>query len=195
MLIILKGRRHSFNFMDIQYNFDGLGKLKKEFQNKQYVKVGILSNQSTRSNDYLLSRYNKFKDDPSVPKKIKNNMLDTYHQNPNNAEVGAAMEFGVFSKKIPARSFLKMPILTKLKEKIPQIQSHFSNTVIKQGLKSTLELMGIQAKVCVQEAFQSGGFGTWAPLSPITTYLKESETIGIDTGQLSQAITSEVVTK
>lgn len=116
----------------------------------------------------------------------------------NNPTIGLEHEFGVkgdgTSPPLPARSFLRMPLMTRLKDKIQQIGTAvFRALVMKRGIKVALENLGATAENTIQEAFNTGGFGQWQPLSPTTIRRKKSTAILIDTAQMRKAVTSRVV--
>ena len=104
---------------------------------------------------------------------------------------------------IPARSFLQMPltrknaILNRLKEKkVFHPQDEMVWYFGKTGDMLTLAtLLGANAVEIVQEAFETNGFGKWAPNSPYTIAAKGSAKPLQDTGELGQKITYEVEKK
>ena len=181
--------------MDIKYNTDGLEKLKKAFAGRSYVKVGVLSEGATRNNDYLLARYNKFKNDESIPESIREGLLRTYQENPSNADVGAALEFGVVSKKVPARPWLMTSVTSSITNIIKQ-DKKIIELMAKRGKKDdSLQIIGAIVEDKIQEAFETEGDGKWPGLSPITIKLKGSSAIGIDTAQLRKSVSSQVVSQ
>jgi len=108
----------------------------------------------------------------------------------SNAELGVVHEFGSHSKGIPSRSFLRMPLIEKRKQLLKSIAKQKENLekgLLDNGIKEVFELAGIEAEAIVLKAFETGGYGKWAPLK------KRKGTPLIDTGQLSRAITSKVV--
>ena len=66
------------------------------------------------------------------------------------------------------------------------------NKYAMDGEDKILELLGVYGESIVQEAFETGGFGTWEPLSQETVEAKGSNSILIDTAQLRRSITSKV---
>lgn len=114
----------------------------------------------------------------------------------NNAEIGAAHEFGVASKNLPMRSFLRMPVIQELPQALQATDKQLWHKIIlKKGIKGALGILGAYAMDVIHLAFETSGFGTWAPLKPRTIKRKGSNAILIDTAQLRQSITSEVVAK
>ena len=132
-------------------------------------------------------------------------MGDTANRNSgelNNAEIGFTNEFGNLTgyPKIPARSFLRMPLRSvQFKEKLRSKKS-LSGKEFEKALKAGkgeefAKLVGLVAEETIQEAFSTNGFGKWKPNAPLTIELKKSSSPLIDTGQLRRAITSRVEKK
>lgn len=143
----------------IDYNVKGLKKLQQALNNEYYVKLGIFGNKSSRSSKVT------------------------------NASIGLVHEFGSITKNIPARSFLRMPLVEKSKEFMNFIkkQSDFiMNSLSKGELIGLLEKIGVKAEAIVQEAFESSGYGKWQPLK-----YREGTPL-IDTGELRGSVTSKV---
>lgn len=129
----------------------------------------------------------------------------------NNPSLGAVHEFGSKLRHIPARSFLRVPLLLKLPERIDQIgRDVWRSLVLNRGLTEALRLLGVLGEQIVQEAFATGGFGQWAPLSPRYARWKMAFTrqrarkaglgpvqiaILILSAQLRKSVTSRVVFK
>lgn len=125
----------------------------------------------------------------------------------NNPTLGAVHEFGSKLRNIPARSFLRMPLLLMLPKRISEIgRAVWRGLVFEHGLEFALKRLGIAGESIVQEAFATGGFGQWAPLSPRYRRWKEAFTrkktgkkgpvsvaILILSAQLRKAVTSRVV--
>ena len=110
-----------------------------------------------------------------------------------NAEIGAEHEFGVISEGKPRRSFLKDPIEIKRKELLATANKVIKANIDKEGgAEKIFELIGIAGEAIVQEAFESGGFGTWQALSQATAAKKGSEQILIETSQLRKSVISKV---
>lgn len=162
-----------------KWNLKGLEDLKKSFKQPYEVHVGILKETASRTN--------------------KNN------SGMNNAELGALMELGSFTKskkakkRIPARSWLKAPI-KKIK---PHINKFFNEN--KRNLKESFEkrggtraLFSSLGKFCVsviKGGFNSGGYGAWDRNAPATIRKKGRDTPLKETRQLKNAVTYRVVNK
>lgn len=107
-----------------------------------------------------------------------------------NGDIGAVHEFGSMSQHIPQRSFLRMPLTTRLKD---NVSSNWGETILRQGFNSALRKLGVMGENTVQKAFATGGFGVWPKLKPATIARKRSSAILIDTSQLRRSISSRVV--
>jgi hypothetical protein len=110
-----------------------------------------------------------------------------------NATIGARHEFGSASDGIPKRSFLKMPLDEKLPEELDEIGDDVFLGLTENNIEEFYQKLGIKAEEIVQEAFNTGGFGKWTPLSEVTIRKKGHDKILIDTVQLRRSISSEVV--
>jgi hypothetical protein len=127
-----------------------------------------------------------------------------------NAAIGLVHEFGSTKRRIPARSWLRLPIITRLVPSFTAKTADFWRYMIeRKGIVKTLKILGIQAENVVQEAFDTGGWGSWAPWSDSYARRRELEVrhkkhrikfIGpllfkllVKTGQLRRAVTSQVV--
>ena len=159
------------NANSVEYNGKKLVRLIK-FLQKGFpsVKVGILGSKATQ----------------------KHNGTDK-----TNAEIGFLNEFGSASQHIPERSFIRMPLRTKLNQYIRQKKSLSAEQfekAIKEGKEEDFaKKVGIVAEEVIQDAFASRGFGKWAPNAPRTIAEKGSDSPLIDTGQLRRSITSKVI--
>jgi hypothetical protein len=108
------------------------------------------------------------------------------------AEYGAYNEFGSISGKLPKRSFIRMP-LTKRQAKIEakvreRVRAHLEAGDIKAIFKD----IGIGGEAAIQEAFDTRGFGTWAPDAEITVERKGSDAPLIDIGLLRNSVGNRV---
>jgi phage gpG-like protein len=108
------------------------------------------------------------------------------------AGIGAVHEFGSLNKNIPQRSFVAMPLQTKAQDIETAVGKKIESLISENNIEGIYELIGIYGEAVIQEAFETGGFGTWAELKESTIERKGSSAILIDTGRLRQAITSKV---
>lgn len=148
----------------ITSDFNGLNLLVKALSNKRVVKVGIMGRKTTRKTD----------------------------QDVTNAELGAIHEFGSYSKNIPARSWLRMPI-HKEADTIARNAGHGAEEMAKQGnMNGILKRLGIACEAAISRAFASQGYGSWKPDKPATIRRKGSSAPLIDKGELRRAVSSTV---
>jgi len=135
-------------------------------ENKLKVKVGVLGDNGSRKDGRM-----------------------------NNATIGLFHEFGTY--KMYARSFLRMPLSFKFNEYVSKAKglggAKLWETIYEErSMKPLLKKVGIIAERVVDDAFQTGGFGTWPDLHAETWLRKKNLQILIETGQLRRSITSEV---
>jgi hypothetical protein len=109
-----------------------------------------------------------------------------------NAGIGIEHEYGSYTQHIPERSFIKMPLTTKSGEIVNEIKKLMQESLENQNVLPLLKKMGVVAEKIIGEAFASGGFGTWAPISESAEMRKGSNAILIETSQLQRSITSAV---
>lgn len=150
----------------VNLDLKGLEKVTGQLKNAGKVRVGILGSGKKRRGDSL-----------------------------SNVEIGRIHEFGSISRKIPARSFLRVPLRKNADKLLAVLQD---NILAKQALSQgnailALELLGVKAEAIVLGAFRNNGYGTWARLKSSTLKKKRSNKPLIETGQLRRAITSKVV--
>lgn len=116
------------------------------------------------------------------------------NQGITNPELGAIHEFGVVDSNIPSRSFLRMPVIQELPAALKATnRDQWHKIIVTKGIKGALGILGAYALDVIHLAFDTGGFGAWQPLKPRTIKRKGSNAILIDTAQMRQAITAEVV--
>jgi len=118
-----------------------------------------------------------------------------------NAQIGLIQEFGKHTgkRKIPARSFIVMPLklhLNKyLKNKSSMTEKAFEKSVKAGKTEEFVAKIGLVAEEVIQDAFATSGWGNWAPNRPSTVKRKGSSKPLIDTGELRRSISSKVVKK
>lgn len=135
-----------------------------------------------------------------------------------NASVGAKQEFGAAPGEVsfttaaqmaargrgfmswlagwPARSFLRMPLMTRLPGQVQAQGGQFWKTLVEGGgIPQALEFLGFLGQAVIAEAFQTRGFGRWPANSRRTILWKKSGEPLIDSRQLEQSITSRVIAK
>ncbi len=124
---------------------------------------------------------------------IFGNKTDRDDTTETNAEIGAKNEFGSFSEKIPARSWLRMPLQTHGKELGKTAKAESANLAAAGKLGLFLKRMGIAAEGIIQQGFRTSGWGSWAPNAPSTIEAKGSDKPLIDSAQLRRGVASRVV--
>ncbi len=151
--------------VDIKINTEGLKRLQNLLvKNKKSLRIGILGNTNSRTEGL------------------------------SNATIGAIHELGSEERKIPKRSFLKMPIEVKQKE-IANFALIYMQKDIKNynTFKTSLTKIGLFTRGMIQQAFSTKGFGTWAPNTSFTIKKKGSSSPLIDTGQLRRSIAQDII--
>lgn len=115
---------------------------------------------------------------------------------PSNATIGAVHEYGSPGKNIPQRSFLRMPIETKLQAELDK-RKFFTPAMLKKmseasSLEPLIEKVAIAAVAVVLQAFDTTGFGNWKPSNMEYKALKQTL---VETQQLIKSIDHDVVKK
>jgi len=150
----------------VTFNIVGLERVQQNTNNKKAGRVGVIGNKALRKHSNGLT----------------------------NAQVGATHEDGSYSQNKPRRSFLKDPITDakpRMTAKIKEIALKYLS--VPNGLDIILKQLGLLGEVVVQEAFDTGNHGKWQPLSPVTIKKKGHDTELIETAELSQSVSSDVV--
>jgi phage gpG-like protein len=113
-----------------------------------------------------------------------------------NAQIGAIHEFGSAKASIPQRSFLRVPLIDNLDKRLKSSGIITKQTIakaLKAGtLRPIMAKVGVIAEGIVLEAFDTNGFGKWAPLKPRTLAAKKNQQTLVETQQLRNSITHEV---
>lgn len=109
-----------------------------------------------------------------------------------NASIGAKHEFG--DSTTPMRSWLRMPLTDQLGKALEKSQA-FDEDVLRKVIMSGsvrmwLEKIMITAEAVVLEGFDTGGFGQWKPSN---MQFKQNKQTLVETGQLRDAVTTEVI--
>jgi len=112
----------------------------------------------------------------------------------NNPSLGAIHEFGSLTRGIPPRSFLRMPLISRLSDEInKESQETWEQYFVNFGFIDLLRAIGEASLAVIKDAFKTGGFGRWAKLRPYTIRRKGNDRILIDSGQLERSVTYAVV--
>lgn len=113
-----------------------------------------------------------------------------------NPEIAAKNEYGV---GVPRRSMLRMPFHLHGDRVLKDAQADARSSLAdvgrapKRAAKRILDRVGTAGENLVQEAFDSRGFGSWAPNAPATVEMKGSDSPLIDSAQLRRAVDSRAV--
>jgi hypothetical protein len=153
---------------DTEMKIDGLEHLLKALKNKPpTIRVGILGSGNARDSQ----------------------------GGATNDFIGMQHEFG--SVRVPKRSFLREPLadnIGKAMESSGALDADILKQAIKTGsVKPWCDKIAVLAEGIVLEAFDSGGYGKWKALKPSTLRDKKNAQILVETGQLRNSITSEVI--
>lgn len=176
-------------------NLDKLFKIKNELSKGYITRVGVLGSKTNRlanDSDESHKTYKKrvtasLKSSPTVSEGEKGELT--------NAEIGMMQEFGVFSRQIPRRSFLEMPLQMKLPAYAPTFAKNLLQALEQGDIQPAYVNLGIKAEAIVQDAFATRGFGEWAPNAASTIARKGSSQPLIDTAQLRKSISSDVIVR
>lgn len=122
----------------IRLNTDNLEKIQKQLGRKLFVKVGVLGRTAARPKDE-----------------------DRTSQDLTNADLGIIHEFG--TDHIPARSWLRMPLVAKLPEIFKKSGQRLLNKMTTENIRDIFDELGARCMKAIDQAFASSGFGQWAP--------------------------------
>ncbi len=149
---------------DVTVNTKGLQDLQSVLiKNKKSIRVGILGSSNNRTDGL------------------------------SNATIGAIQEFGSEGNKIPARSFLRMPIMDKQKQIAQFAKKSLTIALKTNNIDLALNQIGLFCRSIIQNAFDTKGFGKWSPNAPTTIENKGSSSPLIDTGELRKSITHDII--
>jgi hypothetical protein len=110
----------------------------------------------------------------------------------SNAQIGYAHEFGAGA---PRRSFLFQPLFARMSGELAR--EDINEGDLFDTTKGLLTSMARIAKNVVDGAFDSGGYGAWAPLKReyAKTKYRNAGLILIEFGQLRRSISTRIVPK
>ncbi len=89
-----------------------------------------------------------------------------------NAELAAYHEDGSPEHNLPARSMLKVPLHDHAEQVMLPFKGNAEAYLRKGSLMGLYRLMGVACEKVVLGAFNSGGYGKWAPLKNATIWSK-----------------------
>jgi hypothetical protein len=116
--------------------------------------------------------------------------------NSDLVSVACVHEFGSEDRTIPPRPFLSRPCIMK-KNRIATIYAKSCEKYIDKpnGWAKILNNICYTGEDIVNEAFETGGFGTWPPLKPKTIARKGTSVILVDSGHLKRNVRTKVTKK
>lgn len=182
-------------------NFKALDEWMKALDRKISIKVGIIGKEATQKHpdsdltNAELGAIHEFGATITVTDKMRNYLHSQ----------GLHLKKDTMTVVIPTRSFLRIPLMSAegKKELLNVVKSQLSNEFKATELKSdtankilddTVHLLAETAYLKVIKAFETGGFGKWAPISEFTA--KRRNNLGnpplTDTGDLRQSIFYEI---
>lgn len=156
-------------------NFKALDDFIKAFDRKISIKVGIIGSEASQQAEGTditnaeLGAIHEFGCTITVTEKMRNYLHSQ----------GVHLKKNTTTVVIPTRSFLRMPLLSSEGKKElldivkTKIGNEFKATDLSSGtankiIDNTVHLIAETAYLRVLEAFESGGFGKWAPISKFT---------------------------
>lgn len=158
-----------------RYHLDltNLRNIESEIKKRYIAQVGVLGDA-----DRMKTILNK---------KGKYTASKTDSSSQTNASIGLRHEYGVISKNLPERSFLRMPLYLKLPNIVLKLGQKVLDGLTKKNIKLVYRKIGLLGEGIVMGAFATRGYGRWANLkSGAPSHL-------IKSGQLHQSIHSRVV--
>lgn len=113
-----------------------------------------------------------------------------------NAQVGVNHEFGAPRANLPRRSFLREPLADRMPEALEASgafdKDSLAHVLRERSLLTWARKVAALAEAVVLGAFDSGGYGKWAPLKPATLRRKRNAQILVETQQLRNSVATEV---
>jgi len=116
-------------------NLENLHKLKENLKHRPCIQVGVFQKKDARKEEGM-----------------------------TNATLAAIHEFGAPEHGLAARSVLKVPISEHAKEIMESIKGKADMIVKATNIKSLWSLVGVACEKVISRAFDTGGYGKWAPL-------------------------------
>jgi hypothetical protein len=195
----VKGIR--FDERDTRVELQGLETFLKTLKMKPVLaRIGILGSHNTRREQSRLARsfaktvgaVGRWKASKQVLKeKVKAGRFGA-----GNATVGAAHEFGSLMTGLPKRSFLREPLINHLQKELDKkgafSQAEQAEILKEKSLVPWTKKVGVIAEEVVKAAFDTNGYGTWAPVTAATAARKTTKDTLVETTQLRDSIISDV---
>ena len=157
-------------------NFKALDEWMKALDRKISIKVGIIGKEAGQKHpdsdltNAELGAIHEFGCTITVTDKMRNYLHSQ----------GLHLKKGTMTVVIPTRSFLRMPLMSaESKKELRRVivdsiggeikATDLSNKTANKILNDTVHLLAETAYLRVLQAFETGGFGKWAPISKFTT--------------------------
>lgn len=151
--------------IDTKLDLKGFEALRKGLTAGEYVKVGVFGDSKSERNQGGIT----------------------------NVALAFIQIFGSIVRKIPPRDFLRMPLEEKRADVLSYAASKpMSDLLLAGNKRKALKLLGVFAETIIQKAFETRGFGKWAPNKPSTIHSKGSASPLINTSQLRRSVGSRV---
>jgi phage gpG-like protein len=135
--------------------------------------------------DKLKDLYESLKQRPSIEVGVFSNH-DARDGSMTNATLAAIHEFGAPEHGLPMRSVLKQPIQEHAKQIMESVHDLAHKLITKEGAMQVWKLIGVAAEKIVIQAFDTGGFGKWAPLKYGTLLAKLKGSLKKRKGMIAQ---------
>lgn len=175
------------------YNDRGIKGLIKALKNPPSARIGILSGQYGRSTP--LAESLKHGASESKVRKLRREAIAMGGR--TNAEIGAAHEYGAPARKLPQRSWLRVPLLDHMSKEIEKrpllMRATFQRAARDGTLLQFLGQIGTIAEAVVRTGFTNNGYGKWAPLKASYAARKTVNNILVETTQLRESVTHIIV--
>lgn len=182
-------------------NFKALDEWMKALDRKISIKVGIIGSEATQKHpdsdltNAELGAIHEFGATITVTDKMRKYLHSQ----------GLHLKKDTMTVVIPTRSFLRMPLMSAegKKELLNIVKTEIGNDIKATDLSSgtankilddTVHLIAETAYLRVLKAFESGGFGKWAPITKFTAQRRynASNPPLTDTGDLRRSISYEI---
>lgn len=112
-----------------------------------------------------------------------------------NSEIAMVHEFGSITRNIPKRSMLRMPLHEKSAAIISEGSKGSKKLLAEGNSLQVLRNFGAAALAQIYKAFDTRGFGSWAPDEPGTVHAKGSSQVLVDRGELRRSLSFDVAEK
>lgn len=174
---------------ELRFNMDGLKHIERQAAGYR-TRVGIIGTEAEQIHTIV-------ENSSKTGRKFDVRNFRYAAQSLTNAQIGLIQIFGSFTKKIPPRDFLLMPLEVNRTQIMQTVQkSQKMKAAINRGdILGMLKLLGLICEGFVQQAFETRGFGQWPANRPSTIAQKGSAQPLINTAQLRRVVASDVKRK